>query len=50
MEISYSWRRSFSNDAINRLHAEAFGHRIPEDDWWGQVNRHTPTNAGLIKL
>jgi ribosomal protein S18 acetylase RimI-like enzyme len=40
MDISYHWRGEFSNDAVNRLHAEAFGHRLFNDDWWAQVNRH----------
>jgi GNAT superfamily N-acetyltransferase len=39
--IRYEWRGVFTNDAINRLHAEGFGHRLLDDDWWGQVNRHS---------
>ena len=39
--IRYEWRGEFTNDAINRLHAEGFGHRLLDDDWWGQVNRHS---------
>lgn len=41
MHVSYSWRGEFSNEAVNRLHAEAFHHRIFDDDWWGQLNRHS---------
>lgn len=41
MDFSYEWRGEFENEALNRLHAEAFGHRIFTDDWWGQVNRHS---------
>jgi GNAT superfamily N-acetyltransferase len=41
MTISYSWRGPFHNEAINKLHAEAFQHRIFDDDWWAQVNRHS---------
>ena len=41
IEVSYLWRGEFSNEAVNRLHAEAFGHRILQDDWWGQVNLHS---------
>jgi len=41
MAITYRWRGEFSNEAVNRLHAEAFGHRLLQDDWWGQVNRHS---------
>ncbi|GAA1040035.1 GNAT family N-acetyltransferase [Virgisporangium ochraceum] len=39
--IRYEWRGGFTNDAVNRLHAEGFGHRLLDDDWWGQVNRHS---------
>lgn len=39
--IRYEWRGEFTNDAINALHAEGFGHRLLDDDWWGQVNRHS---------
>lgn len=41
MEFSCFWRGEFSNDAVNRLHAEAFGHPIVAEDWWGRVNRHS---------
>ena len=39
--IRYEWRGEFTNAAINRLHAEGFGHPLLDDDWWGQVNRHS---------
>lgn len=39
--ITYRWRDDFDNAAINRLHAEAFGHRPLADDWWAQVNRYS---------
>jgi ribosomal protein S18 acetylase RimI-like enzyme len=39
--IRYEWRGEFTNDALNALHAEGFGHRLLDDDWWGQVNRHS---------
>jgi GNAT superfamily N-acetyltransferase len=35
------WRGVFSNDELNALHAECFEHRILDDDWRGQVNRHS---------
>jgi ribosomal protein S18 acetylase RimI-like enzyme len=41
MDVSYFWRGEFSNEAVNQLHAEAFHHRIFNDDWWAQVNRHS---------
>jgi hypothetical protein len=33
METDYSWRGMFDNAELNELHAEAFGHRVLEDDW-----------------
>jgi GNAT superfamily N-acetyltransferase len=39
--ISYEWRGAFRNAEVNALHAEGFGHRILDDDWWAQVNRHS---------
>jgi len=41
MEINYEWRGGFDNAEVNALHAEAFGHRILEDDWRGQVDEHS---------
>ena len=32
---------AFENDDLNRLHAEAFGHRVLNDDWAAQVDRHS---------
>jgi ribosomal protein S18 acetylase RimI-like enzyme len=39
--IRYEWRGAFTNAAINALHAEGFDHRLLDDDWWGQVNKHS---------
>ncbi|MCS7481942.1 GNAT family N-acetyltransferase [Umezawaea endophytica] len=39
--ISYEWRGRFDNTAVNALHAEGFDHRVLDDDWWAQVNRHS---------
>ena len=41
MEIAYEWRGSFTNDELNALHAEAFEHRVLDDDWVGQVEQHS---------
>lgn len=35
------WRDVFTNEEVNRLHADCFAHRLFEDDWWGQVNRYS---------
>src|SRR3569623_162203 len=39
--LAIEWRDAFGNDEVNALHAEAFGHAVLADDWWGQVNRHS---------
>jgi hypothetical protein len=41
MAVVYEWRGSFENAEINALHAEAFGHRVLEDDWHTQVHRYS---------
>jgi GNAT superfamily N-acetyltransferase len=40
--ITYEWRGAFMDRELNELHAEGFGHRVlDEDDWKGQVERHS---------
>jgi len=39
--ITYEWRGHFSNEEVNALHAEGFGHPLLEDDWLAQVNGHS---------
>lgn len=39
--ITYEWRGRFDDTEVNALHAEGFAHRVLDDDWWGQVNRHS---------
>ncbi|XVV07613.1 GNAT family N-acetyltransferase [Actinosynnema sp. CA-248983] len=39
--IVYEWRGRFENPEVNVLHAEGFDHAVLDDDWWGQVNRHS---------
>ncbi|MFI9228129.1 GNAT family N-acetyltransferase [Streptomyces rimosus] len=41
MAITYEWRGDFENAAVNRLHAEGFGHRVLDIDWVAQVHRHS---------
>lgn len=42
MTTTYEWRGTFTNAELNPLHAEAFAHRLlPDDDWVGQVERHS---------
>jgi GNAT superfamily N-acetyltransferase len=39
--IDYAWRGGFTNDEVNVLHAEGFGHHVLDDDWVAQVERHS---------
>jgi GNAT superfamily N-acetyltransferase len=41
LDVVYDWRGPFENLELNRLHAEAFGHRVLGDDWVGQLERHS---------
>lgn len=41
MEFSCFWCGEFENDAVNRLHAESFGHCVSAHDWWARVTRHS---------
>jgi GNAT superfamily N-acetyltransferase len=41
VEVHHEWRGPFDNAEVNALHAEAFGHRVLEDDWLGQVSGHS---------
>ncbi len=41
MAFTYEWRGEFNNAVVNALHAEAFNHRLLDDDWWGQVQKHS---------
>ena len=41
MTVTYEWRGEFENAELNALHAEAFDHRVLEDDWTGQVRDHS---------
>ena len=37
MTVTHEWRGDFENAELNALHAEAFDHRVLEDDWKGQL-------------
>ena len=41
MAARFEWRGEFSNEALNRLHAEAFEHQVLEHDWLQQVRAHS---------
>lgn len=37
----FAWRGAFTNDELNALHADAFDHRLFDDDWQAQLDRHS---------
>ena len=39
--IRYEWRGAVANDEVNVLHAEGFGHRVLDEDWLAQLERHS---------
>jgi GNAT superfamily N-acetyltransferase len=39
--IDYAWRGEFDNAELNALHAEGFEGPMRDDDWVGQVERHS---------
>ena len=39
--VECSWRGPFRNADVNALHAEGFAHRLLDDDWVAQVERHS---------
>ncbi|MDR0345201.1 MAG: GNAT family N-acetyltransferase [Nocardiopsaceae bacterium] len=41
MTISYEWRSEFENAAVNRLHADGFGHEPINVDWRSRVQQHS---------
>ena len=41
MTISFRWRGPIDNEALNRLHAQGFGHRLLDLDWAAQLERHS---------
>ena len=39
--VAFEWRGDFDNAELNALHAEAFEHRLLDDDWRRQVRDHS---------
>jgi ribosomal protein S18 acetylase RimI-like enzyme len=39
--LAFEWRGELGNAEVNALHAEAFGHRVIDDDWQRQLERHS---------
>lgn len=40
-DVAFTWRGSFENNALNELHADAFDHRVFDDDWSTLVHQHS---------
>lgn len=36
-DVTYRWRGEFTNDEVNRLHADAFGHRVFDETEWDWI-------------
>lgn len=41
MPITYKWRGAFANAELNELHADAFEHRLLDDDWLTLLADHS---------
>ncbi|MFJ6569287.1 GNAT family N-acetyltransferase [Streptomyces sp. NPDC091292] len=41
MTITYEWRGDVDNSALNKLHAEGFGHPVGQTDWRTRLRRHS---------
>ncbi|MFF9500988.1 GNAT family N-acetyltransferase [Streptomyces sp. NPDC014656] len=41
MTILYEWRGPLDNAALDRLHAEGFGHPVGRADWRTRLERHS---------
>jgi GNAT superfamily N-acetyltransferase len=37
--VRFEWRGSFTNQEVNALHGESFGHGVPDHDWKNQLDR-----------
>ena len=41
MTVELTWRGPVANAELNALHAEGFGHSLLDEDWEGQLARHS---------
>jgi GNAT superfamily N-acetyltransferase len=39
--VAYEWRGKIDNAEVNTLHAEAFSHRLLDEDWKARLERHS---------
>lgn len=47
-EIQYAWRGDFTSKEANRLHADAFGHRLYDDSEWDWVRLCNEHSLGWV--
>jgi GNAT superfamily N-acetyltransferase len=41
VSVALAWRGPIANTELNALHAEGFGHSLLDEDWEGQLARHS---------
>jgi GNAT superfamily N-acetyltransferase len=41
VDVTYQWRGVFTNEAVNELHSEGFGHLVLDIDWTAQLERYS---------
>jgi GNAT superfamily N-acetyltransferase len=41
VSVALAWRGPVANTELNALHAEGFGHSLLDEDWEGQLARHS---------
>ena len=47
-EVQYQWRGTFGNEEVNRLHADAFGHRVYDASEWDWVELCSANSLGWV--
>ena len=48
IDVQYAWRGDFASSEANRLHAEAFDHRVYADSEWDWVRLCTEHSLGWV--
>ncbi len=47
-QVEYTWRGEFTNNEINGLHAQAFGHRVYNENEWEWVELCSSHSLGWV--
>lgn len=47
-EVLYQWRGPFGNEEVNRLHADAFDHRVYDESEWNWVEQCNEHSLGWV--